>query len=155
MWVDTHHAWMFIACQRIMEAVLNNLRPLGFVVLVTDAAKRCMDLLLCGHNSHSSLIASLFHITDARVPRYHADAMTTKMCSHIHRFLLQSRCAFETDPVDTHDVVRMLGQKLKLKYKTTLCNTPPPISNLRPKRSCQHFGNLLGRLSVLSVRMRD
>ena len=28
IWVDSHHTWMFIACQRIMEAVLNDLRPL-------------------------------------------------------------------------------------------------------------------------------
>ena len=68
--------------------------------------------------------APLFHITDARVPMYNADAMTTKLCSHFHGFLLQSRCAFETDPVDNHDVVRMLGQTLKLKYKTKLCHTP-------------------------------
>ena len=124
LWVDTHHAWMFKACQRIMDAVLSNARPLRFVVLVTDATRRCMDLLLCGHQKHPSVIAPLFHITDARVPTYNADAMTTKLCSHIHGFLLQSRCAFDTDPVDNHDVVRMLGQTLKLKYKTKLCHTP-------------------------------
>ena len=98
--------------------------PSPFCCFSTDAAKRCMDLLLSGHHNHPSIIAALFHIMDARVPTYHADAMTTKMCSHIHGFLLQSRCAFETDPVDNHDVVRMLGQTLKLKYKTKLCNTP-------------------------------
>ena len=121
---DTHLACMFIACQRTMKAVLNNLRPVPFVVLVTDVAKRCMDLLLCGHQNHPSIIAPLFHIMNARVPTYHADAMTTKMCSHIHGFLLQGRCAFETDPVDNHDFVRMLGQTLKVKYKDKLCNTP-------------------------------
>ena len=119
LWVDTHHAWMFNACQRIVDAVLNNVRPLRFVVFVTDATERCMDLLLCGHHKHPSIIAPLFHIMDARVPTYHADAMTTKLCSRIDGFLLQSRCAFETDPVDNHDVVRMLGQ-----YKTKLCHTP-------------------------------
>ena len=115
---------MFKACQRIMDAVLSNARPLRFVVLVTDATRGCMDLLLCGHQKHPSIIAPLFHITDARVPTYNADAMTTKLCSHIHGFLLQSHCAFNTDPVDNHDVVRMLGQTLELKYKTKLCHTP-------------------------------
>ena len=104
LWVDTHHAWMFNACQRIVDAVLSNVRPLCFVVLVTDATRRWMDLLLCGHQKHPSVIALSFHITDARVPTYHADAMTTKLCSHIHGFLLQSRCAIKTDPVDNHDV---------------------------------------------------
>ena len=111
-------------CQQIVDAVLNNVRPLRFVVLVTDATERCMDLLLCGQHKHPSIIAPLFHIMDARVPTFHADAMTTKLCSHIHVFLLQSHCPFETDPVDNHDVVRMLGQTLKLKYKTKLCHTP-------------------------------
>ena len=66
LWVDTHHAWMFNACQRIVDAVLNNVRPLRFVALVTNATERCLDLLLCGHHKHRSIIAPFFHIMDAR-----------------------------------------------------------------------------------------